>query len=382
MFLWLTTRDYARFGLSKGHTTRTQEDYLMALCKTHTRVSVIGKDGSPLMPTKASRARRWIKEGKAIPKWNKLGMFYVELAFDPVNSAHQSLAVGIDSGTIFEGLSVVGPCDTVLNIMSEAVTWVKTSVEQRSTMRRTRRYRKTRRRKAKPNRSNDKNFVPPSTKARWDAKLRIVRRLCRILPLRYAVPEDIQAIAKPNQQTWNCNFSPLEVGKQYFYAELQNLGLEVIVKSGMETKALRDCLGLKKLTSKSKPVFETHCIDAWVLAASVTGASRPTTKSLYYVVPLHFPRRQLHRCQPSHGGIRRRYGGTSSLGVKKGTLVHHPRYGLCYVGGTLNKRLSLHCLRTGKRLTQHAKKEECTMLTRISFRTHFLSPLKQGVSLR
>jgi hypothetical protein len=354
----------------------------MSLCKTHTRVPVVGKDGRPRMPTKASRARRWIKEGKAIPKWNKLGMFYVELTGDPPHSAYQSLAVGIDPGTTFEGLSVVGPRDTVLNIMAEAVTWVKTSVEQRRHMRKARRYRNTRRRQAKPNRSNDKKFVPPSTKARWDCKLRIVRQLCRMLPLRYAVPEDIHAIAKPNQQKWNHNFSPLEVGKQYFYTELQKLGLEVIPKSGMETKALRDCVGLKKLASKSKPVFETHCIDAWVLAASVTGASRPTTKSLYYVVPLHFPRRQLHRCQPSKGDIRRRYGGTVSLGLKKGTLVHHPHYGLCYVGGTLNHCISVHCVTTGQRLTQHAKKEDCTMLTRVSFRTQFLSPLKQGVSLR
>ncbi|ELR99119.1 RRXRR domain-containing protein, partial [Gloeocapsa sp. PCC 73106] len=29
------------------------------------RVPVISKDNQPLMPTKPSRARRWIKEGKA-----------------------------------------------------------------------------------------------------------------------------------------------------------------------------------------------------------------------------------------------------------------------------------------------------------------------------
>ena len=38
------------------------------------RVPVISVDNVPLMPTKPSRARRWIKEGKAIGKFNKLGI--------------------------------------------------------------------------------------------------------------------------------------------------------------------------------------------------------------------------------------------------------------------------------------------------------------------
>jgi len=35
------------------------------------------------MPTKPSRARRWIKEGKAIGKFNDLGQFYVQLIAEP-----------------------------------------------------------------------------------------------------------------------------------------------------------------------------------------------------------------------------------------------------------------------------------------------------------
>ena len=31
------------------------------------------------MPTKQSRARRWMKKGKAVGKFNKLGIFYVQL---------------------------------------------------------------------------------------------------------------------------------------------------------------------------------------------------------------------------------------------------------------------------------------------------------------
>ena len=202
------------------------------------------------------------------------------------------------------------------------------------------------------------------------------------MPLQYAVVEDIMAITKPNQRRWNRNFSPLEVGKQYFYSELQHLGLTVILLSGTDTEQLRTHFGLKKLHNKAKVVFETHCVDAWVLAAAITGARYPTTRSLYYVEPIRFHRRSLHRLQCAQGGIRRRYGGTLSLGLKKGTLVSHQTYGVCYIGGTLKNRLSLHCLKTGKRLTQNANKEECSILTRISFRTQFLSPINRGVSLR
>jgi hypothetical protein len=110
----------------------------------------------------------------------------------------------------------------------------------------------------------------------------------------------------------------------------------------------------------------------------VTGAKHPTTKSLYYMVPLRWHRRQLHRLEPDKGVIRKRYGGTISLGLKKGTLVKHVKYGLCYIGGNLRNRFSLHNLRTGKRVTQNAKREEFKILTRIAFRTQFLSTAEAG----
>lgn len=34
------------------------------------RVPVISAEGKPLMPTKASRARGWVRDGKAVEKWN------------------------------------------------------------------------------------------------------------------------------------------------------------------------------------------------------------------------------------------------------------------------------------------------------------------------
>ncbi len=326
------------------------------------------------MPCRPTKARKLLEQGKAIKKRNKIGIFYLQLEFDPKYPITQPLAIGIDPGTKFEGFSVVGTEGTVLNLMSKAVDWVKKAVKRRRVMRRARRKRKTRRRKCKDNRRNNKTFLPPSTKARWDAKLRIIRQLCKLLPLDYAVTEDVNATTRKDQRRWNRNFSPLEVGKQYFYSELEKLGLIVITMQGHETKQLREAFGLKKAHIKSKVAFETHCVDAWVLAAAITGAKYPTTTSLYYLEPIRFHRRALHRLQFSKGGVRKRYGGTSSLGLKRGTLVRHTNHGICYVGGNLKHRLSLHCFRTGKRLTQRGKTEDCHILTRIAFRTKFLSP--------
>jgi len=339
------------------------------------RVPVVDVEGKQLMPCTPVRARLLLKRGKAVARWSKLGIFYIRLKY-AVEPKNQILTVGVDPGSKYEAVSVVGRKDTVLNIMLEAVDWVKRALEQRRRMRRARRYRKTRRRPCRGDNRCSEGRIPPSTKARWDAKLRIIKQLKKLLPISYAVVEDIKAVTKRERRRWNINFSPIEVGKRYFYSALKEMGQEVVTKSGEETKAFRESLGLKKIRRKSKPVFESQCVDSWCLAAMVTGAKHPTTRSIYYLVPLRWHRRQLHRLEPDKGGVRRRYGGTISLGLKKGTLVKHVKYGLCYIGGYLKNRFSLHSLKTGRRITQNAKREDFKILTRIAFRPQFLPRLK------
>lgn len=69
------------------------------------RVPVIDQNNQPLMPTKPSRARRWVKEGKAIGKFNDLGIFYVQLT-KPSNHKTQPIAIGIDPGKLYSGIGV------------------------------------------------------------------------------------------------------------------------------------------------------------------------------------------------------------------------------------------------------------------------------------
>jgi hypothetical protein len=118
------------------------------------------------------------------------------------------------------------------------------------------------------------------------------------------------------------------------------------------------------------------------MAASVSGAEKPTCTRLWYLAPAMLHRRQLHRLQASQGGIRKPYGGTRSLGFKRGTVVKHKKYGLCTVGDFDRKKqtISLHDSRTNKRLTQGAKVEACRTLTWVAFRSFLVKepPKKSG----
>lgn len=342
------------------------------------RVPVVDARGIPLIPTTPARARRMLKEGKAVARRNKLGIFYIQLKHnvDPIpkdiQERTQPIAVSVDPGASFAGLSVVGVKDTILNIMTEPVNWVKDALRRRREMRRARRYRKCRRRKKRfDNRKRPEGWVPPSTKARWDTYLRIIDHLRRIIPITHVGVEEDKAKTKKGQKKWNSNFSPLQNGRRYFIEELQRRGLSVVLLPAREVARLRKKYGLPKAKDKAEKSFCSHCVDAWVISAFITGAKKPKCLDIWYMVPLRFHRRQLHRFQPSKGGIRRRYGGTRSLGYKRGTLVRHSIYGLCYIGGCneRRRRLSLHDIKTGRRITQDAKEDDIRILTSVSFRS-------------
>ena len=338
------------------------------------RVPVVDTHGRALMPCTPAKARHLLKSGKAKPKRNKLGVFYVQLCYkqEPDN---QPLVAGVDPGSRFEGFSVVGTKDTVLNLMVEAPDHVKDAVEVRRTMRRARRGRKWRRPRRFENRLHRKNRIPPSTRSRWEAKARIVAHLKQVLPLTDVVVEDVQAVTRKGRGgKWNAAFSPVQVGKEHLYRLLREMGLLVHLKEGWQTKELREQFGLEKTTSKSRQSFESHALDGWVMAASISGVEKPTCKRLWYVVPAILHRRQLQRLQASKGAERKPYGGTHSIGLKRGTVVRHPKYGLCTVGGFDRKKqtISLHEYRTNKRLTQGAKAEACRVLTWVAFRSWFV----------
>ena len=346
---------------------------------SHIFVPVVDQERHPLMPTTPSRARTWIKSGKATQSW-KGGLFCVRLNVEPSARVLQPVAVGIDPGSKREGYSVTAASHTYTNIQAEARDGVKEAEKRSTQRRRTRRGRNTPCRKPRQNRKQSKQKLPPSTRARWHWKLRLVTFLCQLFPVSVLVVEDIKAHTKPNKRRWNSSFSPLQVGKQWFYQELGKLA-PVQTKQGYETKELREQWGLKKAGKKLAEVWEAHCVDAWVLASSaVGGQQKPDNTRLVCVSPLSWHHRQLHRFEPEQGGKRKRYGGTFSQGIKRGTLVKHPKWGKAYVGGTMDGKLSLHDPQTGKRLTQSAKVADCRLIKVLRWKTRLvpLSTAKKG----
>lgn len=318
-------------------------------------VPVLSSTGKPLMPTSPARAKRLLKSGRAYSFWSR-GLFCVRMR-DVAEGRTQEIAVGVDPGSKREAYTVKSESNTFLNVLCDAVTWVKGAVESRRNARHSRRQRNM------PYRANRKNRkrggLPPSTKARWQLKLNVCRWICRLFPVRVFVVEDAKAKTRKGKGgKWNRSFSPMEVGKTWFYQQLAWLG-HVDMKQGYETFELRNQHGLKKISNKMSESFSAHNVDSWVLANwYVGGHTKPDNELIWFISPIRFHRRQLHKFQFAKGGDRRSYGGTRSLGFKRGSVVRHPRHGLTYVGGTSNGRITLHDIATGERVCRNAKPEQ------------------------
>ena len=328
------------------------------------KIPVIDKNKIPLMPCSQRRAKKLIKTKQAKPYFQN-GFFCIMLLREPSERNYQQIMIGIDTGATREGYTVATEKEVILNITSNTPYWVKDNVETRRMLRRSRRSRKTPYRKCRPNRSSLRSSerIPPSTLARWNAKLRILNQLKKIIPITKINIEDIKAkTIEGEDNKKNLSFSPLEVGKNYFYKKLEDLGYEVQLTQGYETKKHRDSRGFRKLTGekKKKYVWESHNVDSHSLVEIGFGTKIKPEYSLYKLEFIEYRRRSLHLQNANKGNVRRRHGGTVSLGISRGSFVRWSRKGekdiLGYVGGNMGGLLSISNL-SGKRITQSADKD-------------------------
>jgi RRXRR protein len=328
------------------------------------RVPVISKDSVPLMPTKPSRARRWVKQGKAIGKFDTLGIYYIQLLVEPSDTKTQEVVIGLDPGKMFSGVAVQTRKYT-LQMLHLVLPFkiVKDRMQQRAMMRRSRRGRRIKRKLAFKSRNHrQKRFnnrrgskLAPSIRANKDLEYRVIELLFKIYPVSKIVVEEVEAKG-------NVSFSPVMVGQRYQINRLSELA-KVTLRKGWETSNLRKHLGLhKQKDDKSLQIPETHAVDAVTLASSEfvkykewndvnshgyswVGNVTITNSNFILVKRPPISKRQLHLMTFSKGGNRRKYGGTVTRhGFRKGDYVKATQgnksfYG--WVSGDLEKQISV-----------------------------------------
>lgn len=295
-----------------------------------TRVSVLTPDGKPLMPTKASRAKKWLKEGKAKVVTNDIGIFQIQLIKEPSGRNKQEITVTIDPGSSFTGVGICSKkcilygCNIEFpgNLLEKEnpktgkkikvfVHTVHQRMDKRRELRRSRRYRKTRRRESRfLNRSKKK--IAPSILSRKQLELRVVKELTKIYPISIIGIEDIKF--DHYNKRWGKNFSQVEVGKKWLFEELQKL-VKAPIKliRGFDTDIRRKQLGLKKSSQKEERNPDSHVNDCIAMGSIILGLGMERSNKFKFdvITRPRYSRRKLHLEQPAKGGIRRRYGGST-----------------------------------------------------------------------
>jgi hypothetical protein len=348
------------------------------------RVSVLNPDGTPAMPTKPSRARRWLKEEKAIVVHNDLNVFCIQLVAEPSGRKIQDVVVGVDPGKLFTGIGVQTSQATLftahLVLPFKSVTKKMTSRRQ---LRRTRRGRRINRQVAFKFRSHrQKRFsnrrqgkLPPSIRANKQLELRVVKELLKLFPISHIRYEVIKARTENGKGK---GFSPAMVGQKIMLQWLEELR-PTVTQQGWQTSILRQQMGLAKDKSdKSKQTPETHANDGIALAAShfmsFERFHSANTRGHHWVGQVevnpspfrvisrpNIYRRQLHFENPDKGGMRKRKGGTvTPFGFRSGDLVKASKAGQIvkgWIGGFTNSEKSKNVSvydRNWRRIGQYA----------------------------
>ncbi len=322
------------------------------------RVPVLASDGTPLMPTKPSRARRWLKDGKAVVAHNDLDVFCVQLVTEPSGYEMQPIVIGIDPGKRFSGIGVQSARTTVF--IAHLILPFKNITQKMSGRRFLRRARRGRRinrkiafhlraHRQKRFTNRRRNKLSPSIRANRELELRVVKELMQLFPISHIVYECVKAQTNKGKGK---SFSPVMVG-QYKMVEWLKQLCPMTTQEGWQTASLRRQLNLEKdKTNKAAPKPSTHAVDGIALAASYfiqfkafhtnnsrghhwVGKVQVTLAPFRVIARSQIFRRQLHFENPVSNttNYRRRKGGTlTPFGFRSGDFVKAEKAGKTYMG--------------------------------------------------
>ena len=144
------------------------------------RVFVRNMRGQALMPCSQRKARLLLKQKKA--KIVGYKPFTIQLCY-ATGEAKQEVTVGIDEGARHIGIAIVSQGKVLAKGEVELRQDVHSLLLTRAQYRRSRRFRKTRYRKARfLNRRKPEGWLPPSIRAKLDANFAWIDRFCSLVP--------------------------------------------------------------------------------------------------------------------------------------------------------------------------------------------------------
>ncbi|MDE2688549.1 MAG: RNA-guided endonuclease IscB [Chloroflexota bacterium] len=155
-------------------------------------VPVLDVDGSPLMPTRPSRARRLMRQGRAEKHWRK-GVFTIRMtdvsAHDD-DTVVDGVELNIDPGADVTGIAVVsetpdGRRAHALIELCHRGSRIRNRIDKRRSMRRGRRSRLRNRPPRFNNRTRPDGWLAPSMVTRLANTETWVKRLCALFPVKF-----------------------------------------------------------------------------------------------------------------------------------------------------------------------------------------------------
>jgi len=298
---------------------KTSKDGCMS-AKKHS-VFVIGVNGNPLTSTTPSKARKLLEGNQAKKCWSKFGTFGIRMLVE-VREETPDIALGVDTGTKFEGYSVVvgteNPINVKLDLPDKKV--IVRKMEERKNLRRARRWRNCRRRPVRSNNRKRKDWLAPSQAVVVGSRLKIIKEFFKIYPINLVAFEGVKF--NHAKYRWGKNFSTMEIGKTRIRNYFKSHGAKVYEYKGFETEKLRKQYSYRKTSIKNADKFTAHCSDSLSLAVDVTTGERIEPGPFLVVDDTYrLVRRKLHYTQPAKGNIRPFYAQGTVFGLRKGLLI-------------------------------------------------------------
>lgn len=204
-------------------------------------VFVIDSENQPLLPTHPARARKLLREGRAVVK--QVVPFTIQL-HRKIDNPVGSFEVGVDDGVKHVGIAIKNTYtnEIVFHAQLDHRQDVSGKIEQRRELRRARRQRLRCRPPRFSNRIRSK--IAPSIRQRKEAILRVIKDMGKRLNL---VKVKVEEVAFNHaKHAWGHFFSLVEIGKTYLREQVQALGLAYEATFGYITKPSRLKLGLSK----------------------------------------------------------------------------------------------------------------------------------------